>query len=83
MSSDNFNMIVQTPDGQWIASPNHSMSDLMGIEEARAYKHAVSLLHSTDRIYDTQQEAYAALDDEYSEYGTFSHEYKKWFEDYE
>lgn len=84
MSSDNYNLILQREDGKWIASPNHSMSDLMSQEEWEAYKRAYALISpDRDKVYDTQSEAYHAMDEEYSEYGTFSHEWRDWFENYE
>lgn len=83
MSSDNYNMIIQREDGKWIASPNHSMSDLMSREEAEAYRNALELVRGTDPVYDTQSEAWDAAEGEYSEYGTFSHEWRDWFSDYE
>lgn len=83
MSADNYNLILQRADGTWLASPNHSMSDLMSREEARAYKEACKLVRPTDKIYDTQAEAYDAMDEEETEYGTFSHEWREWFEHYD
>lgn len=83
MSADNYNLIIETEDGKWVASPNHSMSDLMSREEYEAYERALGMIRPNDEVYDTQLEAYAALDDLYSEYGTFSHEYREWFEEYE
>lgn len=81
MSADNYNMIVQRRDGKWVASSNHSMSKLMSEEEQESYKRAYNSLHADDQVYDTQAEAYAAMDDDYTEYGTFAHEYRDWFDE--
>lgn len=83
MSSDNYNMIFQRSDGKWIMSPNHSMSALMEYEELTAYNYAKQQIRPEDKIFDTQGEAFDASDQEYSEYGTFSHERPKWINDNE
>lgn len=79
MSEDNYNMIVQRADGKWVASPNHSMTELMEYEEKRAYNHAYDMLRADDPVFDSQGEAYDAMDENRAEYGTFSHEYRDWF----
>lgn len=84
MSSDNFHLVFQYPNGKWICLPNKSMSHWQEQMVVAEYKVALKIVLPTeDRMpmYDTLDEALEAADGEgYSEYGEIVIQHEDWFD---
>lgn len=88
MSADNFNTVIQLPDGKWVAGANYSMSEWLDKAQASGYWAALrQVMDSKDPdtefpMYDTPEQAAASLEGQDAEYGTSVIEYDKLYEDY-
>lgn len=81
MSADNFNTVIQGPDGKWYAGKNFSMSEWLDKAQATGYWAAFKQVQEQDGhgVFETSEQAAASLEAEDAEYGTSMIEYEDWF----
>lgn len=84
MSADNFNTVIQLPDGKWIAGENYSMSHWLDLAQATGYWAALKQVQTEEReTFETAEQAAASVEKSETEYGTSIIAYEDWFKDYE
>jgi hypothetical protein len=83
MSADNFNTVIQTPDGKWIVGKNFSMSHWLDMAQATGYWAALRQVQDQEghETFDSAEQAAASVEGEETEYGTSMIAYEDWFGD--
>lgn len=92
MSADNFNTVIQLPDGKWIAGENFSMSHWLDMAQATGYWAALKQVMDAPKggddpegvpTFETAEQAAASVEGSETEYGTSIIAYEDWFKDFE